>query len=46
MQVFAADYDYDLRDVPKQILKMFAAANVCLGELEERLIQGDVVYGN
>ncbi len=46
VSVFAADYDYDLRDVPKKILKMFSAAGVCLGELEERLIQGDVVYGN
>ena len=26
--------------------EMFIAANLCLGELEERLIVGDTVYGN
>ncbi len=43
--IFAADYDHDLRDVPPETLEMFAAANVCLGELEERLMVGDIVYG-
>ncbi len=43
--VFAADYDHDLRDLPPETLEMFTAANVCLGELEERLIVGDIVYG-
>ncbi len=46
VSVFAADYDYDLRDVPEEILEMLTAANVCLGELEERLVLGNVVYGN
>ncbi len=46
VSVFAADYDYDLRDVPEEILEMFADANVCLGELEERLILDNIVYGN
>jgi len=36
---------YDLRDLPPETLAMFTAANVCLGELEERLIVGDIVYG-
>ena len=43
--IFAADYDHDLRDLPPETLEMFTAANVCLGELEERLIVGDIVYG-
>lgn len=43
--IFAADYDHDLRDLPPETLNMFLAANVCLGELEERLIVGDTVYG-
>lgn len=43
--IFAADYDHDLRDIPPETLAMFTAANVCLGELEERLIVGDIVYG-
>lgn len=41
----AADYDHDLRDVPPLFLEMFTAADVCIGELEERLILGDIVYG-
>lgn len=44
--IFPADYDHDLRDLPQETLEMFLAANVCLGELEERLIVGDTVYGN
>ena len=31
---------------PPEVLEMFIAANLCLGELEERLIVGDTVYGN
>ncbi len=45
VKLSVADYDYDLRDVPEQTLEMFAATGVCLGELEERLILGDIVYG-
>ena len=41
-----ADYNHDLRDVPEEVLEMFRGAEVCVGELEERLILGDVVYGN
>ena len=41
-----ADYDYDLRDVPEEVLEMFRDAEICVGELEERLILGDVVYGD
>lgn len=43
--IFPAGYDHDLRDIPPGMLEMFLAANVCLGELEERLIVGDTVYG-
>ncbi len=41
-----ADYDHDLRDVPEEVLEMFREAGICVGELEERLILGDVVYGD
>lgn len=41
-----ADYDYDLRDVPKEVLEMFREAGICVGELEERLMLGDAVYGD
>lgn len=40
-----ADYAHDLRDVPPKVLAMLAAADVCLGELEEHLMVGDIVYG-
>ena len=40
-----ADYRYDLRDLPKEILEMFADAGVCLEDLEEHLMTEDVVYG-
>lgn len=45
VEIFVAGYDHDLRDLPQETLEMFLAANVCLGELEERLIVGDAVYG-
>lgn len=40
-----AGYDYDLRDVPPYLLEMLAASGICIGELEERLILEDTVYG-
>ena len=40
-----AGYDHDLRDVPPYLLEMLAAAGICLGELEERLMAEDLVYG-
>jgi len=42
--VFEADYDYDLTDVPPDLLEIFRKANVCLNELEERLMGDDIVY--
>lgn len=46
VEIFAAGYEHDLRDIPPETLEMFIAANICLGELEERLIVGDTVYGS
>ncbi len=40
-----AGYDHDLRDVPPYLVEMLGTAGICLGELEERLIVGDTVYG-
>lgn len=40
-----AGYDHDLRDVPANLLAVFQASGVCLGELEERLITEEIVYG-
>jgi len=43
--IFAAGDGCGLRDIPPETLEMFAAANVCLGELGEHLAAGDIVYG-
>lgn len=40
-----AGYDHDLRDVPEYLLEMLRSAGICMGELEERLMVGDTVYG-
>ena len=42
--VSEADYDNDLSDVPQDFLDLLIASGVCLAELEERLMVGDVVY--
>ena len=39
-----ANHQYDLRDVPPEMLDMFLGTGLCLGELDELLIKGDVVY--
>lgn len=41
----AAGYDHDLRDVSPHLLTVLQASGVCLGELEERLITEEIVYG-
>lgn len=43
--IMEAGYDHDLRDVPPHLLAVFQASGVCLGELEERLITEEIVYG-
>ena len=40
-----ADYRYDLTDVPEWELSTLAMMGVCLGELDEKLMSEDVVYG-
>lgn len=39
-----ANHEYDLRDVPPEVLDMFLDTGLCLGELDELLIKGDIVY--
>ncbi len=43
--VAEADYAHDLTDVPEEILDLLLDAGICTGELEERLMMEDVVYG-
>ena len=40
-----AGYDHDLRDVPPYLLEMLGEAGICLGELEEQLMVGNLIYG-
>ena len=40
-----AGYDHDLRDVPPYLLEMLGEAGICLGELEEQLMGGNLIYG-
>lgn len=43
--VAAADYRYDLSDVPEWELSVLRSMGVCLEELEERLMSEEVIYG-
>lgn len=43
--VSAANYRYDLTDVPDWLLEVLRGLGVCLGSLEERLMAEDIVYG-
>lgn len=40
-----AGYDYDLRDVPLDLLELLKTAGLCVGELEQLLMEGVIVYG-
>ena len=40
-----ADYRYDLTDVPVWLLELLASYGVCVGMLEELLMEEDAVYG-
>ena len=40
-----ADYDYDLSDVPGDLLDVLIASGVCIAELEKHLILEDFIYG-
>ncbi len=39
------DYDYDLSDVPGDLLDVLIASGVCIAELEKHLVLEDFVYG-
>lgn len=43
--VGSADCDHDLSDVPDDLLQVLVAAGVCVGRLEEHLMEDDIVYG-
>lgn len=45
VHIVRADFEHDLSDVPPQLLKALRDAGVCMAELEELLMAGDVVCG-
>lgn len=45
IRVTEADYEYDLTDVPLHILEFLGNNGVCLGALEECLMDERIVYG-
>lgn len=38
-----AEYEYDISDVPKHLITLFANYGICLGELDALLISGEVI---
>ena len=43
--IIQADYDYDISDIPQFVIDIFEESGLCIRELEERLLMGDIVYG-
>ncbi len=45
VSVGQADYRYDLTDMPAWLLEILASHGICLGMLEDRLMDEEPVYG-
>lgn len=45
IRITEADYQYDLTDLPPDLLETFRECGVCLSDLEDKLMGEDVVYG-
>lgn len=41
--IYAADHQHDLSDVPENLWPLLESLGICLGELEQKLISGEVV---
>lgn len=41
--IYAAGHQHDLSDVPKDLWPLLESLGICLGELEQKLISGEVV---
>ena len=46
IQVTEADYRYDLTDLRPNLLDMFRECGICMRDLEDKLMQESVVYGD
>ena len=45
IHIVEADYRFDLTDIPAPFLDTLRECGVCMGDLEDKLVQEDVVYG-
>ena len=45
IQVIEADYRYDLADLRPDLLDLFRECGICMRDLEDKLIQEAIVYG-
>lgn len=45
VRVTEAEHHYDLTDLRPDLLKLFRKCSVCLGDLEDKLMQGTIIYG-
>ena len=45
IHIVEADYRFDLTDIPAPFLDTLRKCGVCMGDLEDKLVQEDVVYG-
>lgn len=43
--IYEADVQQDVTDLPAGILSVLTASGICLAELDERIMLGDIVYG-
>ena len=45
IMVCLADHDYDLSDVPPDMLTLVRSTGICIRALEEHLMNGGIIYG-
>ena len=45
VHVAEADHRYDLTNLPKELLDTFRESGICLGDLEEKLMVEEAIYG-
>lgn len=43
--IYASGHQHDLTDVPENLWPLLDAMDLCLGELEEKILTGEVIHG-
>ncbi|WP_251319861.1 type I toxin-antitoxin system SymE family toxin [Flintibacter muris] len=46
IRVIQADHRFDLTDLRPDLLELFRACGVCMNDLEDKLVQEAIVYGD